>query len=113
RILLGEADVARQVELRVLETRLVLRLLRNRLIERRLIRARVDLNKNITLLDHLALLEVDLDDFAIDAAPHQHSLVRLYSAKPIQVDWKVSLFRLRDGDWDGGFCGQPIGLVRS
>lgn len=84
RILLGEAGVARQVDLRVLETRLVLRLLRNRLIERRLIRARVDLNKNIALLDHLAPLEVDLDDLAIDAAAHQNGLVRLHAPSPFK-----------------------------
>ena len=113
RILLGEAGVARQVELRVLETRLVLRLLRDRLIERRLIRARVDFNKNIALLDHLALLEVDLDDLAIDAAAHQDGLVRLHGAKPIQIDWKISLYRLCDGDWDGGYFRQAIGLVQS
>jgi hypothetical protein len=47
-----------------------LRLLCNRLIERRLIRAWVDLNKNIAFLDHLALLDVDLDDLAIYATTH-------------------------------------------
>ena len=42
-ILLGEFGVALQIELGVLQARLVLRLLRQRLVERRLIRAWIDL----------------------------------------------------------------------
>ena len=78
-----------------------MRLLRNRLIERRLIRARIDLNENIAFLDHLALFEGDLDDLAIDSAAHKNGLVRLDDAEPVQIDWEIGFFRLRDGDGDG------------
>src|SRR5271166_7020597 len=86
-ILLGEPSVAHKIELSVLEARLVLRLLRNRLIERRLIRAWIDLDENIAFLDHLAQFEVDLDDLAIDSAAHKNGLVRLDDAEPVQIDW--------------------------
>ena len=78
-----------------------MRLLRDRLIERRLIRARIDLDENVAFLDHLALFEVDLGDLAIDAAAHDNGLVRLHDAEPVQIDWEIGFFRLRDGDWDG------------
>lgn len=100
-ILLGESGVAHKVELRVLEIRLVLRLFRDCLIERRLIRARIDLNENVAFLDHLALFEVDLDDLAIDSASHKNGLVRFDDAEPVQIDWEIGFFRLRDGDGDG------------
>jgi hypothetical protein len=81
--------------------RLVLRLLRDRLIERGLIGARIDLHENVALLDHLALLEGDLDDLAIDAAADENGLVGLHGAEPAQIDGEIGLFRLRDGDGDG------------
>ena len=80
---------------------LVLRLLGDRLIERRLIGPRIDLHENVALLDHLALLEGDLDDLAIDAAADENGLVRLHGAEPVQIDREVGLFRLCDGDGDG------------
>ena len=112
-ILLREPGVAHKVELRVLEARLVLRLLRNRLIERRLIGAWIDLHENIAVLDHLALFEVDLDDLAIDSASHKNGLVRFDDAEPVQIDWEIGFFRLRDGDGDGRRPLKAIGLART
>ena len=60
RILLGEFGVALQIELPgIPAARLVLRFLRQRLVERRLIRAWIDLREDVALLDHLALSEGD------------------------------------------------------
>src|SRR4029077_2564936 len=67
-ILTREVGEALEVELRVLQARLVLRFLGGRLIERGPEGARVDLDQKITFLDDLAFLEGDLGDLAVDAA---------------------------------------------
>ena len=62
----GEARVAFQIDARIGERRLVLRLLGDGLVVLRLIGARIDLGEHEALLDVLAFLEGDLDDLPAD-----------------------------------------------
>jgi hypothetical protein len=110
--LLGEGAGALQVELRVLEVRLVLRLLRERLIEGCLIRTRIDLDENVALLDHLALFKFDFSDLAVDAAAHRDGVVRFHGAEPVQIDGEIGLLRQGNGDWDGNGPLVAIGHCR-
>jgi hypothetical protein len=65
------------------QIRFVLRLFRERLVESRLIRPRIDLDENVAFLDHLALLERDLGDLAVDPAVHRDGVVWLHGAEPV------------------------------
>ena len=99
-ILLGQADRTLEIELGVLQIGLVLRLLGQRLVERRLIGPRIDLHQEIALLHHLALLEGDLDDLAVDAAADGDGVEWLHRPEPIQVDGEIGLLHCRDRDRD-------------
>ena len=99
-ILLGQAERAVEVEPRVLQVGLVLRLLGQRLVERRLIGPRIDFDEGIALLHHPALLEQDLDDLAVDAAAHGNGAERLHRPETVQIDGEVRLLHRRDGDRD-------------
>ena len=76
-VLLGERRVASEIELRVGEIGLVLRLLGDGLVERGLKRSRVDLGQKIALLDHLAFAEGYLHDLAVNSGPDQNGVVGL------------------------------------
>ena len=66
RILGDQLCVALEVGLGVLEQRLVLLQLADRLLQRDLVGPRIDQGQQVALLDHLAFLEVDLDELAGD-----------------------------------------------
>ena len=66
RILPPQRLVALQVGLRLLQQPLVVRELALRLLQRHLVGPRVDLRQEVALLDHLAFLEADLGQLAVD-----------------------------------------------
>ena len=112
---LAQLRVAVQVQIRVGEVGFVLGLLGLGLVERSLIGPGIDLDEQITLLDHLAFLEGNLVDLAIDPCSHRHGIEALYRSEPGQVDRKVGLLDRSDGNADGGSfflrCGLGSSLV--
>src|SRR6266851_2274356 len=66
RVLRHQRIVPFEVELGILQQGLVLGELRFGLLERHLIGSRIDLGEEVALLDHLALLEGDLGQIAVD-----------------------------------------------
>ena len=111
--LLGERAVALQVELRVLEVRLVLRLLRERLIERRLIRAAdrsaTRISPSLTIWPCLKSILMTSPSTRLRTGD---GVVRFHGAEPVQIDGEIGLLRLRDGDWDGNGPLVAIGHCR-
>ena len=97
-VLLGERGVAGEVELGVGEVGLVLRFLGDGLVERGLERPRVDLGQKIALLDHLAFVEGDLHDLAVDARPDQDGVVGLDLADALEDDRKIRALDRRHSD---------------
>ena len=85
---------------------LVLRLLGERLIEGRLKGPRIDLHEEIALLDHLALLEADLDDLTVNAAADGHGVKRLHRPETVQIDRKSVSFARATVTGIGG--GPPL-----
>ena len=85
----GEPVIAVDVEARVGERRLVLRLLGDRLIVLRLIDARIDLGEHIAALDVLAFLEMHLDDLPADLRAHRDGIERAGIADRIEIDRHV------------------------
>ena len=71
RVLREQRAVALEVQARVLEQRLVARELPGGQRELDLERPRIDLGEEVARLDHLALLEGDAHDLAVDAAADQ------------------------------------------
>ena len=84
--LLGEGRIALEVEPGVGERRLILGLLGLGLVEGGLERARVDLRQKVAGLDHLAFIEGDLDDLAVDAGADGHRVLGLRLAEPVDED---------------------------
>ena len=97
-VLLGERSVAGEIELGVGEIGLVLRLFGDRLVERGLKRPGVDLGQKIALLDHLAFVEGDLHDLAVDSGPDQNGVVRLNLPDALENDGKIRALDRRYGD---------------
>ena len=81
---LRQRAVALEVLLGVGEQRLVLRHLGDRLVERGLKRRRVDLHEEVALLDHLAFLEGDLVDLAVDARADGHRVLACTMPRPLR-----------------------------
>ena len=99
----ADGAVALEVALGVCEQRLVERLLGDRLVEDRLKWPRIDLQEEIALLDHLAFLEGDLVDLAVDARADGHRVPALHDAQAIEVDGKVLLLSRGDVNGNRGF----------
>ena len=97
-VLLGERGEAREIELGVGEIGLVLRFLRGGLLERRLKRSGVDLGQEIALLDHLAFVEADLHDLAVDPGAHENGVVGLDLPDALQDDRKIRALDRRHRD---------------
>ena len=76
--------IARQVHLGIGQGGAVARQLAANLIQRRLIGARIDLRQGITLLDHLAFGEIQLDQHAADLRPHRRGGERRHRAQRIE-----------------------------
>ena len=100
----AELGVALQIQIGVGEIGLVLFLLGLGLIERRLVRPGIDLDEQVALIDHLAFLEGDLVDLAVDAGTHQDGVEALNRSKPGQIDRKIGFLDRRDGDANGIAC---------
>ena len=109
-ILLGERGIAGEVELGVGEIGLVLRLLGVGLVERRLKRSRVDLGEKVALLDHLAFVEGDLHDLAVDARADENGVEGLDLTDALQNDRKIRALDRRDCDDDRRGPLAPAGL---
>ena len=108
-ILRKKGAVALKVYARVLEQRLVARELPGGQGELDLERPGVDLGKEVASADHLALLERDAHDLAIDTAAHQHGIERRHRTQRKQVDIEGAL--PHRGDADGNPPSRPIGAL--
>ena len=91
RILPSERLVALQVGLRLRQQALIVGQRALRLLQRRTVRPRVDLRQEVALLDHLAFLEADLLELAVDLRLHRHRVERCHGAQLVQDDADVAL----------------------
>ena len=82
------------------EIGLVLRFLGHRLLERGLEGPRIDLGEQVALLDHLAFLEGDLHDLAVDPGADHNGVVGLDLADALKDDREIGALDRRDGDDD-------------
>ena len=89
RFLLGKLGIAIEIDLGVLQLRLIAVAIGDRLIELRLIRARIDLAEEIALLHRLTLWKSDLDELAGDLAAHDHVVEGNDRADAAQIDRNV------------------------
>src|ERR1700742_432771 len=87
---------APQVELRVLQVRLVFRFGRARQIERRLERPRIDLRQHIAGVYVLAFLEVYAVELAVDARVDRDGVESLHGAEGAEKDRYIFLCRRSD-----------------
>ena len=98
RILREQRAIALDVDARVFEQRLVARQLSAGERELHLEGTRIDLGEEIALLHHLALLEGDLHQLAVDAAPDDDGVQRRHRAEREQVDVERALAHRRGDD---------------
>src|SRR5581483_10530618 len=89
---------ALQVELGVLELRLVARELALRLLELDLEGPRVDLEEDLILLDELPLLEADLLELAVHPRADRDGVECRHRPRGREVDLEVALLRRRHDD---------------
>jgi hypothetical protein len=99
--LAGEAGIPRQVELRIRQAGPVLRLFGDGLVECCLLRRCIDLRVHIAAAYHLALLEGDAVDGAVDPAADGHALVGFDRTEACQVDREGSGLDLGGRDGNG------------
>ena len=86
RVGLEQLLVALEVDLRVVEQRLVLRQRGLRRLELHLVRPRIDLGQHLARLDEVAFLKVDLHQLAVDARLDRHRVERGHVAEALQID---------------------------
>ena len=98
RVLRHQRVVPFEVELGVLQQRLVLGQRRLGLLERHLIGSRIDLGEEIALLDHLALFEGDLGQIAVDLGLYRDRGERGDGAELAQADRHVALLHRNHPD---------------
>ena len=98
RVLRHERFVAGQVELGVFEHRLILRELPFRLSQRDLIGPRIDMGEEVALVDHLAFLERDLDELAVDLRLDRDHGERRHRTQSAEDDRHVAFFHRRGAD---------------
>ena len=101
RVLCDESVVALQVDLGVIQGRLVFGELRLRLFKRHLIRTRIDLGEEITFFDVLALGECDTHQIAVDLGLDRNHRQRRHRPEPVQRDRHIALLRGRYSDRSG------------
>ena len=94
RILGDQTVIALQIELRILEQRLILDFHRLRLRERRRIGTRIDFGDDVPGVDLLALGEIHLEDLAVHPALDQNAIEGLHRAQGRKINRHV------------GVCGQ-------
>jgi hypothetical protein len=85
-VLLDQDLVALEIEARVLQRRLVLRVLALLLLEGDLERAGIDLGQQVALAHELAFFIADGDELAVDAAAHGDGVDGGDGAEPVEVD---------------------------
>ena len=95
RIARCEPFITLEVEPRIGELRLVLRLLGDRLVERRLIGGRIDLGEHVALGDLLAFVEIDAGELAVHLRLHGDGLQRARGADCFEIDRHVFFLRRR------------------
>ena len=110
RILGDQGLVALQVDLGVLEQRLVLVERALRLLQRHDVGARIDHRQEIALLDRLAFGELDLGELAGDLRLHRHRRERRHGAQRLDDDRDVALGGRGQPDRNGGIGAEPAGL---
>ena len=101
RILRDQRLVALQVDLGVLEQRLVLGQRALRLLQRHVVGPRIDHREEVALLDRLAFGELDLDELAGDLRLDGHGGERRHRAERLDDDRDVTL----------GGGGEPTGMA--
>jgi len=104
--------VAFQVDLRILQQRLVLLLLADRLLERHVVRPRIDHGQEVALLDHLAFLELDLDELAGDLGLHVDGVERRDRSQGIENNRNIALGRGGDAYRNERSGIKPASLAR-
>ena len=87
--MLGELGVTIEVDLGILQVRLVAVAIGNGLIELRLVRSWVDHREHVALLHLLTLVEADLDELPGDLAAHEHVVVGDHRADAAQIDRNI------------------------
>ena len=112
RVLCHQRLVTSQIDLGVLEHRLILGELSFRLSQRNLIRPRVDLREEIALVDHLAFLEGALDQLAVDLRLDRDHGQRRHRTEPAQHDRHVALLDRGSTDRHRAAGLEPPGLRR-
>ena len=83
-----------QVQLVILQVRLVFGLFCSRLLQSRDKRALINFQERIALLHHLSLLEGNFGDLSVDTALDRYRLERRDDSKTVDVHRKVSLLHL-------------------
>ena len=112
-ILRLQLRVALEIELRILELRLVLHLGRHRLLVGRLIRTRIDLREQIALVHRLPLGERDPLQLAVDARRHRDGVESLHRAETLQINRHVRAVAGGGVDrngWDGLLSAAAAGV---
>jgi hypothetical protein len=94
RILGDQTVIALEIELRIIEQRLILDFHRLRLRERRRIGTRINLGDDVPGVDLLALGEIHLEDLAVHPALDQNAIEGLHRAQGRKINRHV------------GVCGQ-------
>src|SRR6516164_8520770 len=99
--------IALEISLGTGQVRLILLFCCLRLPQRGLVRARIDLKKQVSLFDVLALLEIGLDDLPVDPAFDCNRVIGLNRADAVQEHRDVLDSDRSSGDWyrlAGGLC---------
>ncbi len=101
-----EVEIAAEIGPRIGELRLVALLVRLHLAQRRLEGTRIDQRQHVAGLDVLTLLEIDLDELAVDLRLHRRRVEGDDRAEAGEIDRNVALHHLAGDDRD-----DRIGLV--
>ncbi len=112
-VALGEILVAFEIQLGILQQRLVTLQRALRLRQRQLIGPRIDLRQQIALVDVLALGEGDAHQLAADLRDDGHGGERRHGAQRVQRDVDIAPGQGRDRNRDGGrgLAGRPRGSL--
>ena len=93
-----QAAIALQIDLRVLQLRLILLQGALRLIQRHAIGARIDLRQQVTGVDFLPLLEQHLDQFTIHPTAHIHRVIGGDRTQGVVMHRQSGFFHRRGAD---------------
>ena len=96
--LVVESRVTLDIDLHVVELRLIFCKLTFSLFEHDLVGARIDFDERVAFVDELALGKVYFDDLAIDAAADGHGIEGCDGAEADEIDRKIALLRRGDND---------------